>query len=155
MITSREIRDALSDLIKVRAGLNLEVYFNHVLNAEKDYVWIQLRPERTDEGWNYTQRRIRIDMQVVLAPMTGEVKHSDLLDIADALDAATHGYIRVADRAITVYDTAAHIFDDVLHYEILLDFTDNIASTPEELMKYDFVEDLTLDLRRISHVRKD
>ena len=148
MISSREIRDALSDLIKVRAGLDLEVYFNHVLDTGHDYAWIQLRPERTDEGWNHFQRRLRVDIQVVLAPETGEVKHTDLLDIADALDAATHGYIRIVDRAITIYETQAHIFDDILHYEFLLDFTDAIASLPEELEKYDFGENLDLDLRR-------
>lgn len=137
MITSSEIRDALAALIKERAGLDLEVYFNQVLNAEHDYAWIQLRPERVDEGYDYFVRRLRIDIQVVLAPKTSIVKHTDLLDIADALDAATHGYVRVADRKITVNETAAHIFDNVLHYEFILEFADGIAATDEELAQYE------------------
>lgn len=148
MIASREFRDALSDLIKVRAGLDLEVYFNQVVDAAHDYAFIELRPDRVDEGYDYFVRRIRVDINVVLAPKTGIVKHTDLLDIVDALDAATHGYIRVKDRAITIYETNSHIFDDILHYEFLLEFCDAIASLPEELEQYDYGEEITMDLRR-------
>ena len=31
MIKSKDIRDALSDLVKIKAGLNLSVNFNHIL----------------------------------------------------------------------------------------------------------------------------
>lgn len=152
MISNRQIRDALAVLIKERAGLALKVYFNQVHNAEDDYAWIQLKSERTDEGWNLFVRRVRVDIQVVLAPLTAQVKHTDLLDIADALDEATHGYIRVADRAVTVYETAAHIFDGVLHYEFLLEFADGIQSLPEEVEEYSFGESLAINLKTISPV---
>ena len=148
MITNAEIRDALAVMIKDRAGLNLKVYFNQVVNAEDDYAWIQLKPERVDEGYDYFVRRIRVDINVVLAPKTGIVKHTDLLDIVDALDAATHGYIRIKDRAVTIYETNSHAFDDILHYEFLIEFADTIASLPEELEEYDYGEEMTLDLRR-------
>lgn len=148
MITNAEIRDALAVMIKDRAGLNLKVYFNQVVNAEDDYAWIQLKPERVDEGYDYFVRRIRVDINIVLAPKTGIVKHTDLLDIVDALDAATHGYIRIKDRAVTIYETNSHVFDDILHYDFLLEFCDAIASLPEELEEYDYGEEMTLDLRR-------
>ena len=142
MITSYEIRDAIAGAIK--SHTNLQVYFNQVHDAAADYAFVSLRSERTDEGLNYFARTVQVDVQVVLAPLTAEVKHTDLLDVADALDAAFHGHIAVADRHITIYDTAAHIFDGVLHYEFKLAFADTIAALPEELAEYEFGEELTL-----------
>ena len=146
MIKSKDIRDALSDLVKIKAGLNLRVHFNHVLQADENYCWIQLKPSRVDYGWDYFQRRIRVDIEVVLMPDEfGEVKHSDLYDIADALDEETHSYIQILDRCITINETSARIFDDILHYEFLLDFTDYISTlkpTDEKI----FMQELTLTL---------
>ena len=143
MIKSRDIRDALADLIKVKADLRLKVFFNHVNNAADDYVWIKLIPARRDEGFGRFQRKIRVIMQVVLAPNGGEVKHTDLYDIADKLDEATCGYIQIGDRFITIYDTEARIFDDVLTYEFLLDFTDCI-DTSSDAEKYQLMRELHL-----------
>lgn len=143
MIKSRDIRDALADLIKIKADLRLKVFFNHVNNAVDDYVWIKLIPARRDEGFGRFQRKIRVIMQVVLAPNGGEVKHTDLYDIADKLDEATCGYIQIGDRFITIYDTEARIFDDILTYEFLLDFTDCI-DTSSDAEKYQFMRELHL-----------
>ena len=147
MITNAEIRDALAVMIKNRAELNLEVYYNQVVDAANDYAWIQLTPERTDRGYDYFVRRVQVDINVVLAPKTGIVKHTDLLNVADALDAATHGYTKIKDRAVTIYDTHAHIFDDILHYEFKLEFCDTIASLPEELEEYNYGNELKTDWR--------
>ena len=127
MITSAEIRESLARLIKVRAGLPLKVYFNHVLEAADDYCWVEMRPAKTDEGF-YIVRRLRIDFHIVLSPRMGEVKHSDLLDMVDALDAATHPYVEIAERKVTVYETASHIFDDILHYTFEINFSDAFAA---------------------------
>ena len=147
MITSKQIREALAALIKVKAGLDMPVYFNQVLSADADYAFVSLNVKKTDEGYDYFVRRLNVDIQIVLAPMTGVVKHSDLLDICDALDAATHGYVTVADRAVTVYETSANIFDDILTYSMELCFCDEIASTPEETSTYDLGGELALDLK--------
>lgn len=143
MIKSSDIRDALADLVKVKAALPLKVFFNHVNNTSEDYVHIRLRPARRDEGFGRFQRKIRVIMQVVLAPDGGEVKHTDLYDIADALDEATCGYIQILDRAITIYDTDARIFDNILTYEFLLDFTDCIE-TARDAERYELMRELQL-----------
>jgi len=144
MIKSYDIRQALANLIKVKADLRLKVFFNHVNNAVDDYVWIKLIPARRDEGFGRFQRKIRVIMQVVLAPDgNAEVKHTDLYDIADALDEATCGYIQIGDRFITIYDTEARIFDNILTYEFLLDFTDCIE-TASDAEKYELMRELHL-----------
>ena len=147
MIKSKDIRDALSDLVKIKAGLNLRVHFNHILQADEDYCWIQLKPSKRDEGGDYFQRTIRVDIEVVLKPDEfGEVKHTDLYDIVDALDEATHPVIKILDRYITIIDCVAHIFDEILHYEFLLDFTDYIAQLETEGDATEFMQELTLTL---------
>lgn len=145
MIKSTDIRDAISDLIKIKAGLNLKVYFNHVLDSSESYAWVRLRPARRDEGHDYFQRRISVDISVVLVPDEyAEIKHTELLDIADALDEATHGYIQILDRNVTIYDTNVHIFDDILHYEFVLEFADYVTSQPTDtgFEEYDKMEEL-------------
>ena len=131
----------MARLIKVRADLDLKVYFNHVLDAADDYVFIEIRPERTDEGFFFV-RRLRIDFHVVLSPLLGEVKHSDLLDIVDALDAATHPFIEIGERKVTVYETAANIFDDILHWQMTLSWCDCFDSDVE----FDLMSELNLEL---------
>lgn len=146
MITNKQIREALARLIKIRAGLDLPVYFNQVLDAAHSYAFVSLKPARVDEGYDYFVRRLTVDIQIVLAPLTGIVKHSDLLDICDALDNATHGYVTIADRKITVHDTAANIFDDILTFSFALEFADGIAATDEELAQYDLGSELELHI---------
>lgn len=146
MITSKQIREALATLIKDKAGLDMPIFFNQVLDTSKSYAFVSLNVKKTDEGYDYFVRRLTVTIQIVLAPMTGVVKHSDLLDICDALDAATHGYVTVADRAVTVYETSANIFDDILTYSMELCFCDEIASTPEELAQYDLADNIELNI---------
>lgn len=147
MIKSSDLRDALADLIKIRAGLNLKVFFNHVNNCAEDYVWVRLRPKRRDEGFGYMQRTIRVDFQVVLAPdENGEVQHTRLYDIIDALDEVTCNSIPVLDRWLVVLDTETIIFDDILTYTFLLDFTDCLSSLPPEISEAELMQELELAL---------
>lgn len=146
MIKSSDLRDALSDLIKIKAGLPLKVFFNHVNNCAQDYCWIRLRPKRRDEGFGYMQRKIRVDIQVVLAPDdNGEIQHTRLYDIIDALDEATCNSIPVLDRWLVVLDTETIIFDDILTCSFVLDFTDCLSTLPPELTEAEFMQWLELD----------
>lgn len=146
MIKSSDIRDALSDLIKVKAGLPLKVFFNHVNNASEDYAWIRLRPRRKDLGFGSFDRKIRVDIQVVLAPdENGEIQHTRLYSIIDALDDATCGSIQILDRHITIYDAETIIFDDILTYTFTLDFNDCLQRYADEAASYEFMRRLELD----------
>ena len=133
MITSAQIRNALAELIKEKAGVNLRVHFNHVLQADESYIWVQMRPGKKDFGGDYFQRTVRIDFQVVLKPDNfGEVKHTDLYDIAEKFDEAIHPTVKICDRFITVIDSQTHIFDNILHFEFMLDFTDYIVGNSDD-----------------------
>ena len=148
MIKSSELRDALADLIKVKANLPLKVFFNTVNNAADDYVWVRLRPKRRDEGYGYMQRKIRVDFQIVLAPdVNGQVPYTRLYDIIDALDEATCNSIPVADRWLVVLDTETIIFDNILTYSFILDFTDCLSSLPDEIAQAEFMRHLELDFK--------
>ena len=81
MITNKQIREGLATLIKHKAGVELPVHFNQVLDASGSYAFVSLKPARVDEGYDYFVRRLTVDIQIVLSPLTGVVKHSDLLDI--------------------------------------------------------------------------
>lgn len=144
MIKSREIRDALADLIKIKADLPLKVFFNHVNNSAESYVWIKFIPTRRAEGFGVFQRRIRVIFQVVLAPVNGEVRHTDLYDIAEKLDVAIGDYIQIKDRFITVYDGDARIFDGILTYEFMLDFTDCLDGL-SDAERYEFMRELFMN----------
>lgn len=151
MIKSKDLRDALSDLIKVRAGLPLKVFFNHVVNSSESYAWVRLRPTRRDEGFGYMQRRIRVDIQIVLAPdENGQVKHTDILSAFDALDEATCNSIPVLDRWLVVYDAETIIFDDIGTYSLFLDFVDCLSTLPPELSEAEYMQELELDLQNWS-----
>ena len=151
MIKSADLRDALSDLIKVRAGLPLKVFFNAVNNSSESYAWVRLRPTRRDEGFGYMQRRIRVDIQIVLAPdENGQVKHTDILDMFDALDESTCNSIPVLDRWLVVLDTETIIFDNIGTYSFMLDFTDCLSTLPPEISEAEYMQELELDLQNWS-----
>lgn len=146
MIKSSDLRDALSDLIKIKAKLPLKVFFNHVNNCADDHCWIRLRPKRRDEGFGYMQRTIRVDIQVVLAPdINGQIPHTRLYDIIDALDEATCNSINVTDRWLVVLDTETIIFDNILTYSFILDFTDCLSTLPDDLAQAEFMRQLEID----------
>ena len=148
MIKSSDIRDALADLIKVKANLPLKVFFNHVNNAADDYVWIRLRPSRKDLGFGSYDRKIRVDFQIVLAPdENGEVRHTRLYDIIDKLDDATCGSVQILDRFITVINAESIIFDGILTYSFVLDFNDFLQRYADKAAEFELMQKLDLDLK--------
>ena len=133
MIKFQDIGDSLADLIKIKAGLNLLVSFNDVADAAKNYVFVRLRPARTDLGWGFFDRSIRIDLQFHISPNGfGEIRHSDYYEIIDKLDAATLHCVKIAERFLPVYDTSTIIFDNIMTYSFRLDFTDAWDEIPLE-----------------------
>ena len=144
MIQSENLRDALSDLIKNKACLKLRVFFNHVANSSEDYCWVRLRPNSKNIGQGYLERRIKVDFQIVLAPLNGIVKHTALLDIIDKLDAAIVEPLQVEDRFITIYDAQAIIFDDILTYSFELNFCDAVDIYRKILNEYETMNELRI-----------
>ena len=168
MLKSADIRQAIGRLIKVDAALPLKVYFTRVAEKPKfDYAWIKFRPARRDEGFGMFVRNIRVDIMVVLLPdKNTEVSHERLLDIVDALDEATCGYLKIKEnytvknpdnpeeeiekfeyRYVTIYETSANIFDNILTYSFELDFADYCDKfSKTEAEAYELMQDLSLDL---------
>ena len=141
MIKYADIRDGLCDLIRERAGINIKIHFNFNSEADGNYVYVRLRPARTDLGWGDFERKIRVDFQFHIAPDGfAEIRASDYYEIIDALDVATLHSIPIADRWIVVQDTSAIIFDNILTYSFQLEFSDYWHELPErdkaELMKH-------------------
>lgn len=110
---------------------------------------------------------------VVLCPDKYARKmNTKLLQIADLLDEATCGYIRVDEidteenpdnpkepikkiadtRYITIYDTSANIFDDILTYSFELNFADYCDKFfKSETAAYDYMEQLCLKLNETEY----
>ena len=142
MIRSSDLREALASLIKIKAGLNLRVFYNHVENCAENYCWVRLRPKHTNESFGIIQRKIRVDFQIVLSPINGQVKHTDLLDIIDKLDEVTCEPLKIGDRFITIYDAESIIFDNILTYSFIVDFTDCVETYFELMKEFEFMEKL-------------
>ena len=149
MIWYADIRDALSDLIKVKAGLPLKVFFNHVNDASESYALVSLRLERRDLGFGWFEHRVRTDIVIHLAPkMPGaEIRASDLYEIAERLDVASLHAIPIADRHITILDTKFVVFDGLGTWSAVLDFSDYYQSLSSEDAAT-FMEELTLNLEQ-------
>ena len=130
MIKSSEIRQSIADLIKNKAGLPLKVFFNQVENSAENYAWVRLRPSHRNLSYGYLERKIRVDIQIVLAPVNGIVRHTDLYDMLDKIEVATCEPLKITDRFITIYDGEYIIFDNILTYSFMLDFTDCTEDLP-------------------------
>lgn len=149
MLTAKDFREALVDLIRVKARLPYKVHFNHVNKSNESYVWIELNPQKRSWDSVYFQRIMNVEIHVILFPDThAEVKHTNLMEISDALDAAIMPCFHIKDRFITVQEFNSHIFDDVLHYEFALDFTDYVPNDEYEGLSYELMQNLEVDLNR-------
>lgn len=149
MITAKDFRKALVDLVIVKAELPYKVWFEYVQQSKVSYVWIDIRPQKQSWDAAYFQRILNIDIQVVLLPdENGNVSRTKLFEIADALDRAVMPCVQIKDRFITVQNFHANIVDDVLHYEFALDFTDYVPNGEYDGSIYDFMENLEVDLNR-------
>ena len=149
MLTSKDFREALVNLIKNKAKLPYRVHFNHVNKSDESYIWVEIRPRK--QSWDnvYFQRTINVDIHVILFPdENAEVKHTDLTAISDALDTAIMPCFQIKDRFITVQEFGSHIFDDVLHYEFTLDFTDFVPNDEYEGLNCELMRNLEVDLNR-------
>ena len=95
----------------------------------------------------YYQRAISVDMHFVLKPDDfGEISRTELYEIVDQMDAAIMPCLQIKDRFITIQDCVASIIDGVLHYEIVLDFTDYVQSDEYEGLAYELMQHLKLNL---------
>lgn len=149
MITTKDIRKAFVTLINEKAQIPYKVHFNHINKSNESYIWVELQVRKANWDKAYFQRIIDVDIQVILFPSNyAEVKHTDLWDIADSLTQVIMPCLQIKDRFITVQNENAHIVDDVLHYEFVLDFTDYAQSDEYEGLLYDLMENLEVKLNK-------
>jgi len=143
MITAKELRAALVDLVKVKAGLSAyEVHFDNVKEASGSYFYIKVTSRRKTFDQVFYERSLAIDLQLILLPDGfNRIHRSELYDAVDALDRAVRPVFHVKDRFITVQETRSRIVDGVLHYEFDLDFADYL---PVEMPPH--METLAVDL---------
>lgn len=149
MITAKNLRKALKNLVSVKAGLPYKVWFDYVQKSNHSYIWIDIQPRKDSWDSVYFQRILDIDIQVVLMPdELGNVSRTELLDINDKLDAAIMPCVQVEDRFITVQNFKSNIIDEVLHYEFTLDFTDYLPNGKYDGSDYGLMENLEVDLNK-------
>ena len=143
MIEMKDIRAALVNLLKNKAGLGYEVHFDNVKEASKSYVYITITSKRTTRDRVYYDRVLTVDIQLRLLPDKFIRTHrNELYDAADKLDKTIRPVIQIFDRFITVQEVRNRIVDDILHYEFELDFTDYL---PEEQLP--FMENLEANMK--------
>ena len=142
MITAQEIRAAIADLLKNKAGLPYEVHFNNNKESSKSYFFVTITSRRKTFDRVYYERFLTVDCQLRLLPDEfNTIRRTELYSAADALDTAICPVIKIKDRHVTVLNTRSRIVDDILHYEFDLDFADYL---PIEVQP--FMEELNLNL---------
>ena len=141
MIAANEIRAAISDLLKNKAGFPHEVHFDNVHEASKSYFYVEISERRKTFDPVYYERSLSVDIQLVLLPdQYNRIRRADLYEAEDTLNRTLRPILQIGDRSITVLDTKSHIHDGILHYEFELHFVDSLP-TPE----YDIAEELSLN----------
>lgn len=134
MIDMKDIKAALVDLLKNKAGLTYEAHFDNVKETSKSYLYIVISSKRTTRDRVYYDRVLSVDIQLRLLPDKFNRTHrSELYDTADKLDKTIRPVVQILDRFITVQETRSRIVDDILHYEFELAFTDYL---PEEQLPF-------------------
>lgn len=147
MISTENIFYALKEVIN-RAAPELFVTAEPLADSSESYAHISFRPIKKDFGYGLISRSIRVDISVVLSPNLAEAPRADLYNIADKFDVAFCGYVQVLDRFITMYETNSRIFDSILHYEFLLEFSDYVEEIEQaKTQGYEPMQEL--------HIRKD
>lgn len=142
MIPMKEIRAALVDLLRNKAGFSYEVHFDHNRESSKSYFYIEISSRRKTVDPVYYDRSLSIDIQ--LRPLPDKftrISKSELYDAEDKLDKTIRPVIRILDRFITVQDVNSRIVDGILHYQFNLNFTDYL---PVKVAP--FMENLDLNL---------
>ena len=141
MVTYKDLRIAIVSLIRQAVAQPLDIHFNHVDKSNKSYVFVEVIASKVSLDAVYYQRTIDIDLQFVMIPPEDlTIKRNDLMEIAETLDQILQSSFKVSDRYLTVINSNFHIFDEILHYEFTLNFTDAIdrkviGDTEAELMR--------------------
>ena len=127
MVTYKDLRIAIVSLIRQAVTQPLDIHFNHVDKSNKSYVFVEVIASKVSLDAVYYQRIIDIDLQFVMIPPNDiTIKRNDLMVIAETLDQILQSSFKVSDRYLTVINSNFHIFDEILHYEFTLNFTDAI-----------------------------
>ena len=148
MITAKDFRAAFVDLIRNKANISYDIYFNGINKSDTSYVWVNfIRARKTSWDNAYFQWNISVDIQVILiSDDYAEVRYTDLWDISDSLTKAIKPYIKIKDRFVTIQDFDSSIVDDILHYEFDMNFTDYVPSAEYEETEYDLMKELEMEL---------
>ena len=142
MILAKELRAALTDILKNKAGFPHEVHFDNNIEASKSYFYVELSENRKTVDPVYYERSIGVDIQLVLLPDEfNRIRRADLYDARDRLDQIVRPVVQIGDRFIAVSGTRGNVFNSILHYEFKLEFVDFLPTS-----EYDLAETLDLSL---------
>ena len=148
MITAEEFQTELRKLLEEKMPeFEGKISFDFVEEPDESYIWIDVKTRKKSWDKVYFQRIFEIDIQVILLPDNfGIIKRSELWKITDKLDAAIMPCIKIKDRFITVQEFNSYIFDEILHYEFVLDFTDYVPN--DDCSNYELMKKLEVDLNK-------
>ena len=124
------------------------VHFGSVDRSDAPYFYVEMQPRAKTWDRIISDRRIDIDIQLVLAEdETGGIDRMQLYNAADAIDAKLRPYIHLDDRFITVQGTETTIVDDVLHCIFTLSFADQFTDEEIGNLATEIMETLELDMK--------
>ena len=148
MLALRTIRDAIAIRLKSKYPA-YKVHFDHVKRSDAPYFYVEMYPHASSLDDTYSDRRIGIDIQLVLAEdACGRIHRVDLYDAADTLDALIRPVMQIGDRYITIQDTETTFVDEVLHYIFELLFTDAFTDAEVGGIQYELMQELDLNLNK-------
>lgn len=134
MLSLLSIRKAIVALLRTKFPKTAyQVHFDNVEKSKAPYFYVELTPHRSRTfDAIISERSIEVDvMYFGREDAQGNVKRSELYDVAEVLDALFRPVFFVEDRAITINEAQYRIVDEILHFTFALDFAD--AFTEEEL----------------------
>ena len=148
MLKLRDIRDAIATRLKSKYPGH-KVHFDNVELSDAPYFYVEMHPHTTSLDETYSDRRIGIDIQLILAEdECGRICRADLYDAADALDALIRPVLHIADRYITIQDVETTFTDEVLHYIFDLSFTDAFTDAEVGGIQYELMQELELNFNK-------
>ncbi len=148
MIALRTIRDAIATKLKSKYP-TYKVHFDHVKRSDAPYFYVQMNPHATSLDDIYSDRRIGIDIQLILKEdACGRVSRANLYDAADILDALMRPVLQIGDRYITILDVETAFTDNVLHYLFDLSFTDAVTDEEIDGIQYELMQDLEMNFNK-------
>ena len=133
MLSLLSIRKAIVALLRTKFPKTAyQVHFDNVEKSKAPYFYVELTPHRSRTfDAIISERSIEIDVMYFGGEdAQGNVKRSELYDVAEILDTLFRPVFFVEDRAITINEAQYRIVDEILHFTFSLDFAD--AVTEEE-----------------------